>query len=94
MRAAVQGSLDELAQWMAVDPKDLKATVDEYNTFCDKGHDEAFVKDPEWLSPLRTPPYYVIKCTARFLNPTGGIKISPKALNIDRKVRGSLRAIN
>ena len=79
----VSNSLDEIAHWMGIPSGDLKATVDEYNASCDKGRDEMFVKDPEFLFPLHTPPYYAIKSTARFLNPTGGIKISPNMEALD-----------
>lgn len=79
----ISDSLDEIAVWMDLAPEDLKATIDEYNALCENKHDEMFAKDPEYLFPFRTPPYYVIKSTARFLNPTGGIKISPDMEALD-----------
>jgi len=74
--AKVSNSWDEIATWIGVVPEVLKATVDEYNGFCDHGHDEMFVKDPKYLLPLRTPPYYAIKSQSGFLGTIGGIKIS------------------
>jgi fumarate reductase flavoprotein subunit len=35
-----------------------------------------FIKDPKYLLPLRTPPYYAIKCYSGFLGTIGGIKIN------------------
>jgi fumarate reductase flavoprotein subunit len=76
-------TLEEMAEWMGIPADDLKETVEQYNASCDNRRDEMFVKDPEFLFPFRTPPYYAIKCTARFLNPEGGIKISPKMEALD-----------
>jgi fumarate reductase flavoprotein subunit len=69
-------SWDEIADWIGANPAVLKSTIEEYNSFCDKGHDDLFTKDPSDLFALRTPPYYAIKCVVRFLNTVGGIKIN------------------
>ena len=74
--AKVSHSWDEIALWMEVLPEVLKATVDEYNSFCDRGRDELFAKDPAFLLPLRTPPYAAVKCHSGFLGTIGGIKIN------------------
>jgi fumarate reductase flavoprotein subunit len=67
---------DEMAGYIGCDRKALKATIDEYNSFCDNGHDPIFAKDPKLLLPLRIPPYYAIKWGASYLNTMGGIKIN------------------
>lgn len=72
----ISDSLDEMAAWMGAKPEILKATIDEYNAFCDEKHDKAFLKYPKYLIPLRTPPYYAIKCIPRALATIGGIKIN------------------
>jgi fumarate reductase flavoprotein subunit len=72
----ISNSWDEIAVWIGAAPDALKATVNEYNGFCDQGHDEMFVKDPRYLLALRTPPYYGIKCHSGFLGTIGGIKIN------------------
>ena len=74
--AKISNSWNEIADWIGVVPEVLKATVVEYNGFCDRGHDEMFTKDPKYLLPLRTPPYYAIKCYSGFLGTIGGIKIN------------------
>jgi fumarate reductase flavoprotein subunit len=74
--AKISNSWSEIADWIGVVPEVLKATVVEYNGFCDRGHDEMFTKDPKYLLPLRTPPYYAIKCYSGFLGTIGGIKIN------------------
>ena len=42
----VAESVEGLAEKMGVDKHVLKATVDEYNGFCEKGHDALFAKNP------------------------------------------------
>lgn len=72
----IANSGGEIAEWAGVAPEVLKTTIDEYNSCCDRGYDEIFLKDRRYLSPLRTPPYYAIKCDRRFDNTIGGIKIN------------------
>jgi fumarate reductase flavoprotein subunit len=74
--AKISNSWDEIAEWMGAKPEVLKATIDEYNTFCDKGHDDVFLKNPRFLVPLRTPPYYAIRCFPKMGCTIGGIKIN------------------
>jgi fumarate reductase flavoprotein subunit len=68
---------------MGVKPMVLKNTVDEYNSFCDRGHDAVFVKNRLFLTPLRNPPYYALKCGVALTTTHGGIKINERmeALN-------------
>jgi fumarate reductase flavoprotein subunit len=75
-RVKIANSWDEIAKWMGADPIALKATIDEYNAACDKGHDDIFAKDKKYLLPLRTPPYYAIRCYLNILVTHGGIKIN------------------
>ena len=81
----ISDSWDEIADWIGADTKVLKATIDEYNTACDQGHDPIFAKDRKYLLPLRTPPYYAIRCRACFLNTMGGIKINEHMEVLDKQ---------
>jgi fumarate reductase flavoprotein subunit len=72
----ISDSWDEIAKWIGASPKVLKATIDEYNSFCDRGHDEIFAKDRMYLIPLRTPPYYAMECHVHIYTTVGGIKIN------------------
>jgi len=72
----VSDSWDEIARWIGADPRVLKATVDEYNTDCDQGHDPVFAKDRQYLLPLRTPPYFAVEGHITYVNTIGGIKIN------------------
>jgi fumarate reductase flavoprotein subunit len=83
--AKISDSWDEIATWMGAAPEVLKATVDEYNSLCDKGHDSNFAKDARYLVALRTPPYYAIRCIMRLLATMGGIKINHHMEVLDRE---------
>ncbi len=75
-KVRIADSWDDIAGWMGVPPEVLQATIDEYNSFCDRGHDEIFAKDRRYLQALRTPPYYAVRCYLCFLTTVGGIKIN------------------
>jgi len=72
----VARSWSEIAKWMGADPATLSATIKEYNSFCDRGYDPVFAKDIRYLIPLRTPPFYAVRCHPTFLTTIGGIKIN------------------
>jgi fumarate reductase flavoprotein subunit len=79
----ISDSWDELAAWMGVDPAALRATIDEYNVGCDRGHDPIFGKDRTYLWPLRKPPFYAIQGHPNICDTIGGIKINEKMEVID-----------
>jgi len=81
----VAGSIEELAQKIGVDPAVLKATVDEYNGYCDRGHDDLFAKNPKYLKSLKGPRFYAAKGHTMFLGTLGGIKINYKTEVVDKK---------
>jgi fumarate reductase flavoprotein subunit len=81
----ISDSWDEIALFVGADPSVLKATIDEYNTGCDRGRDDAFFKDPFYLRPLCQAPYYAIKGELVFLNTMGGLKINEFMEVIDTK---------
>jgi fumarate reductase flavoprotein subunit len=81
------GSVEELATKLGMEPATLKATVDEYNAFCTKGHDDLFAKDPKYLRPLRGPRFYAARMKTVFLGTLGGIKINQRTEVVDKKGR-------
>jgi fumarate reductase flavoprotein subunit len=90
-RVKITQSLDEIAKWIGIDADVLKSTVDEYNTYCLKGHDNLFVKDPKYLLALKAPPYYAVRCYSCFTDTMGGIKVNDRmeVLGIqDRTISG------
>jgi len=76
-------SLRELAGKMGVDPAALESTVAQYNSFCSRGCDEEFAKDPQYLRPVLGPEFYAVKGRNVFLGTLGGIKINQKAEVVD-----------
>jgi len=78
-------SIDELAGKIGLSQIVLKATVEEYNGFCEKGHDDLFAKDPKYLRPLRGPKFYALKSNLVFLGTLGGIKINHRMEVVDKK---------
>jgi FAD binding domain len=79
------GSVGGLGEQIGVDPGVLQATVEEYNNFCQKGHDDLFAKDRRYLRPVNDPPFYAIKARTTCLGTLGGIKINHKTEVIDKK---------
>ncbi|MFH1032192.1 MAG: FAD-dependent oxidoreductase [Chloroflexota bacterium] len=75
-KVKISSSWADIAKWIGVAPATLKATVDEYNSFCDHGHDAIFAKDRRFLVPIRTPPFYALRCYSHFPDTIGGIKIN------------------
>lgn len=81
----IADSLEEIAAWIGIDNAVLERTLDEYNNACDKGRDPIFTKDGRYLMPLRTPPYYAIKCGVDYLDTIGGIKINERMEVLDKQ---------
>ncbi len=77
-------SIEALAENMGVEPAVLRATIDEYNSFCAKGHDGLFAKKPRYLRPLTGPNYYAVKARTLMLGTKGGIRVSEKLEAVDR----------
>jgi fumarate reductase flavoprotein subunit len=79
----VAGTLGELAAKMHVDGPTFKETVDTYNGFCAKGHDDLFAKEPAHLRQVKSPRFYAFKCYTDFLCTLGGIRINEKTEVLD-----------
>jgi fumarate reductase flavoprotein subunit len=81
----VADSLNALAGQVGIDPATLRATVDEYNDHCAKGHDGQFAKDRRFLRPLVGPKYYAVKAHTASLGTMGGIRINENMEVLDKK---------
>ena len=71
-------SLEELCRKTGINIDGLKQTLDEYNTACDTGRDNAFCKKARYLRPVRQPPYYATRQMARGDTDWVGIKVNYK----------------
>ena len=80
----VSDSWGEIARWIGADPTVLKATIDEYNRACELGRDPVFAKDPQYLRPLRNPPYFAVEGRITYVTSIGGIKINERMAVLDR----------
>jgi fumarate reductase flavoprotein subunit len=81
----ISNAWEEIAAFIGITPEILKATVDEYNSSCDKKHDDLFAKEPNDLVALRKPPYYAVRCCIRLLVTHGGIKINHKMEAVNKE---------
>jgi fumarate reductase flavoprotein subunit len=81
----VADSIEELATKLGMAPDVLKATIEEYNGFCKKGHDDLFAKEQTFLRPLMRPRFYAIKARTVFLGSLGGIRINHRTEVVDKK---------
>ncbi|MBT8340263.1 MAG: FAD-binding protein, partial [Desulfatitalea sp.] len=77
-------SIEELAAKIKINPATLQQTIDAYNACCDKGHDDLFAKNPRFLRPVSTPPFYAFQCSAIGYGTIGGIKINERAEAVDK----------
>lgn len=71
----VADTIEELAEKAGIAIENLKATVDEYNYFCDT-RDLEFYKDPKYLRPLFKPPYYAAAIHPGGYGTVGGVRIN------------------
>ena len=72
----ISQSWKDIAKWIGADLKTLKNTITEYNRYCDNGWDDDFYKNRRFLRPLKTPPFYALRCTQAHHGTVGGIKIN------------------
>jgi fumarate reductase flavoprotein subunit len=75
----VENSVGEVANKIGVDSNVLKKTIEEYNYFCEKGHDDLFGKDPKFLFPIKKPRFYAFRLKCSMYGTVGGIKINERA---------------
>lgn len=90
----VADTLAGLASMTGIDLAGLEKTVKEYNGYCEKGHDDLFAKDPEYLFPVKEPKFYAIRVICSAYQTIGGIRVNGKteALTKERKVIPGLYA--
>ncbi len=71
--------VDAIAETYKMDKETLRETIDVYNKRFNDKKDDAYKKDLEGLSPLETPPFYVMKTVPKVHHTMGGIKIDTHA---------------
>ena len=90
----VADTLDALADKAGIEREGFRKTVDEYNGYCAKGHDDLFAKDPRFLFPVKEPKFYAMRVGCTAYQTIGGIRVNGRteALTKDRKVIPGLYA--
>lgn len=71
----VADTIEELAEKLGIDPKALSETVERYNELCEKGADEDFGKQAEYMVPLKTAPFYGIHRHVRISAVVSGVDV-------------------
>lgn len=76
-------SIGELAGLIGVPTDELAATVEQWNRYCDEGKDEAFYRPAEYMTPVKTAPFYAQLARPHFLNTDGGPRRDAKGEILD-----------
>ena len=76
-------TLNELAEWIGCDRVVLKATIAEYNKYCEDGYDNLLLKPAEFLIPLTKGPYYAIKNKHAMHLTHGPLRVTPEMEVVD-----------
>lgn len=54
-------TIEEIAEKLGYPADQVVATVKRYNQLCHEGYDADFFKEPQYMVPVETPPYYAVK---------------------------------
>ncbi|HIY83205.1 MAG TPA: FAD-dependent oxidoreductase [Candidatus Rubneribacter avistercoris] len=79
----IEDSIEALAESAGLDPQALADTVKRYNDLCAAGTDTEFGKNPDFLVPIETGPFYAFEVGNGFFTTVGGIRVSTKAEALD-----------
>lgn len=77
-------TIEELAELIGIDPAVLTATVNRYNELCEKGVDEDWGKNPQYLHPVVEPPFRAAKATCHFYCTSSGVRCNGKLQVCDK----------
>lgn len=72
-------TIEDMAEELGLDAEKLAASIEKYNGFCEKGVDEEFAKDAQYLFPLEEGPYYAFELHVGIFATVGGTKINGHA---------------
>ena len=72
---AIGETIEEAARKMGINADNLKATVDKYNSCCDKGEDTEFFKEAKDMIALKEGPYFIVAGKLSTDGAFGGIRV-------------------
>jgi fumarate reductase flavoprotein subunit len=79
-RAHAADDPPKLAEALGLDPTVLAGEIERYNAHAVAGHDADFGKKAQFLTPLRTPPFYAVPVWPVTVNVTGaGLRVDDRA---------------
>jgi len=81
----VDPTIEGLARKLGLDSARLKKRVEIYNKFCKEGKDPEFGKQPNYLLPVQTPPFYGIAVGAQLAATECGLRINPDCQVMDKE---------
>lgn len=81
----ISDSWDDIAKYVGAVPRILRATIDEYNAYCDSGLDPIFGREKQCLMPLRNPPYYAIKLQPGIVEAIGPVRVNEYMEVLDKQ---------
>lgn len=84
-RAKICATIEEAAAYIECEAETLRAEIDMYNEDCSLGYDRNYVKDPRFLQPLKTPPYYVLNGPSGIDTCLGGVLVDSRQRVIDKE---------
>lgn len=68
-------TIEEVAEKAGLDPAQVLATVERYNSFCESGVDEDFGANPWYLTPVKDGPFYITENFQSAWSTFGGLRI-------------------
>ena len=77
-------TIDELIEHCGFDKDIFTASFNRYNELCAAGEDLDFYKDPLWMTPIDTPPFYASKHCSSMTSTRGGLKNDERCRVLDK----------
>ena len=72
-------TLEELCANVDIDAAAAVAEIEKFNGYVDAGFDADFMKDPQYLRKIQTPPFYLFRSQLAFYNSVGGLRVDEHA---------------
>ena len=72
-------TLEELCANVDIDTEATIAEIEKFNGYVDDGFDADFMKDPQYLRKIQTPPFYLFRSQLAFYNNVGGLRVDEYA---------------
>ena len=72
-------TLEELCANVDIDTEAVIAEIEKFNGYVDAGFDADFMKTPEYLRKIQTPPFYLFRSQLAFYNSVGGLRVDEHA---------------